>query len=114
MEFITRAINNLSEKEKSFIGSLKDEVSVSKSEGFKLGLSWSIGSINDAVELEKTNCIYKQDFTVKNKYPRVSYKADCGFLYAEAEGYEIGTSNERLGIKFPTGQCMKCKRQISK
>jgi len=113
MEFIKKAILQLKNKENSFIGSLKNDITVAESKGFKQGLAWAISSIESAIEEEKHNCFYKRVFS-KLPNNRVEYISECGFQYIKVDGYEIGDSGETLNETiFPSGMCLKCKKQIS-
>lgn len=62
--------------------------------------------------MNDNNCVYTRND--KAAYPRVAYDAECGYQFCIMEGYQIGSSGERLSeLNLPTGDCRKCKRPIT-
>ena len=63
-------------------------------------------------ESKEDFAIYKRTFN-KIPYPRVEWECNCGFKYCLNEGFEQDYRKDNFKeIRFPTGKCLKCKKEI--
>ena len=92
------------------------------------GLWWVNGDIAPA---DKTEITYpefiklfeggesKEDFAIYKRtfnnipYPRVEWECNCGFKHCLNEGFEQDYRKDNFKeIRLPTGNCLKCKKEI--
>ena len=63
-------------------------------------------------ESKEDFAIYKRTFN-KIPYPRVEWECNCGFKHCINEGFEQDYRKDNFKeIRFPTGKCLKCKKEI--
>ena len=66
-----KIVESLTSKRNSFIGSLKNEITVANSEGFRRGLDWAIGAIEsmeDQAEFEEIARVMMKHLGNGDKY----------------------------------------------
>ena len=63
-------------------------------------------------ESKEDFAIYKRTFN-KIPYPRVEWECNCGFKHCLNEGFEQDYRKDNFKeIRLPTGNCLKCKKEI--
>ena len=63
-------------------------------------------------ESKEDFAIYKRTFN-NIPYPRVEWECNCGFKHCLNEGFEQDYRKDNFKeIRLPTGNCLKCKKEI--